>query len=237
MSALTVTETARDGAQDEFRARYALFVSLSDREDDEAIVLRATLARRLRELAPLVGLMPGQVTDLNAACKLIEDMASSLQTVTLLEARLAELGPSFAASDDQDSAADKALTAEFRRLERRVSHVQKRTSKSLRTFVRSRSGCSRQHLRGLRRCLMRGRARRSLPRRSSHAGGARGSGSSNGDGDGDGPPEPPPHPAKVFGPDEPRRQPPSDGYHRPRTFAGRNLATTRVLVDGGRELP
>jgi hypothetical protein len=236
MSAPTATETARDAAQHEFGARYALFVNLAEREDDEAIVLRATVARRLRELAPLAGLTPRQVAEVNAACKLIEDMASSLQTTTLLEARLAELEPGFAASDEQSRATENVLAAEFRRLERRLSHMQKRTSKSLQTFVRAHSGCLRQRSRTTRQCLARRSARRSLPRRrSSHAEGARGSGSS--DGDGDGPPEPAPHAAKVLGPDNPRRQPPSDGYHRPRTFAGRNLATTCAPVDAGRELP
>ena len=234
MSESTATGTALDAAQEEFAERFALFVGLADREDDETIHLRATLARRLRELTPLVGLTPSQAAEVNAACKLIEDAASSLETVTLLEARLAELEPGLDTGHDQDRAAETERAIEFRRLERRLDQLQKRTSKSLQTFVRARSGCSRQRSRAFRRCLARRRARRSLPRRrSSHASGARGSGAT----DGDGPPEPPPHPAKVFGPDDPRRQPPSDGYHRPRTFAGRNLAITCVSVDAGRELP
>lgn len=232
---MTTAPIDSDAARQEFGVLYVLFVQLGARDDDAAVLPRASVARRLVELAPMVGLTPAKLHELRVACKLVEDMAAPLQKVDSLEARLAKLRPYIDSYDKLDNKTQRAVDAEFRRLEHELARVQRRSSKCLQTFVRARAGCSRQRVRATRGYLHRS-TRRSCPRRrSSHASGARGSGAS--EGDGDGPPEPPPHPAKVLGTDNPRRQPSSDGYHRPRTFAGRNLATTCVLVDAGRELP
>jgi hypothetical protein len=231
MKVLLDRGSPRANAQRDIAVLQALCAYVAQSDDDEGVARQALLMRKLVDLAPVGGVTDVQLRRMLAAFNLVERMAFNMKAAQSAEARLAKLQARIRA--DGAEANDENVAAEFAIIEGCVAQADRGRSRSLRRFHRVFGSGGHQHLQVFKPCVTHRRPRRmARRRRSSHAAGARGSGSSD-----DGDPEPPPHPAKVFGPDDPRRQPPSDGYHRPRTFAGRDLAITCVLDDAGRELP